>query len=173
MTFARRRIRRSESPTSRGCLANRLCILVAALSLVAGSGLSAKPQPKEAGDLTGEYHFLGPFDTLALLQEEETIKGYIDVMQGASESDVLLSYPITIGSRQGDHVEFRTRRIHEKYYRFSGTVRRGKGRKASDPDYLELSGELQTISRDPVTDKEVIDRQQVVFKSKGESKEQP
>jgi hypothetical protein len=173
MILARRIIPRNENLALTRFLANHLGVFVVVLSLAAASGLGAKTPPGEVGDLTGNYHFLGPFDTLALLQEEGTIRGYIDVMQGPSESDVVLSYPITIGSRQGNHVEFRTRRIHEKYYRFTGTAERGTGRKASDPDYLQLSGELRIISHDPVTDKEVVDRQQVVFKSKGESKEQP
>jgi hypothetical protein len=173
MILARRIIERNANLALRRFPANHSWIFVVVLSLVAAGGLRAKTPPGEVGDLTGNYQFLGPFDTLALLQEEGTIKGYIDVMQGQSESDVVLSYPIIIGSRQGNHIEFRTRRIHEKYYRFSGTVERGTGRKASDPDYLQLSGELQIISRDPATDKEVVDRQPVVFKSKGESKEQP
>jgi hypothetical protein len=173
MTWARRAIRTKRWQTSTGFLAKNLWILMVALSLIAAGGLRAQTSPSKIEDLTGDYHFLGPNDTLALLQEEGMLKGYIDVLQGQSESDVVLSYPITIGSRKGDHVEFRTRRIHEKYYRFSGTVQRGTGRKKGDPDYLQLAGELQIITRDAATDKEVIDRSQVVFKSKGESQQQP
>lgn len=139
------------------------------LALMLPGGLRAQTSPIKSKDITGNYTFLHPYDTLALLQEEGMIKGYIDVMQGQSESDVVLSYPIVIGSRKGNHVEFRTRRIHEKYYRFSGTVQRGKGRKKGDPDYFQLVGELQTIKRQSGTGKPVINRQQVVFKSKGES----
>lgn len=163
----------NQSRTPTGFRTNRLWLCAAVLSLMAAGGLRAQTSSGKIGDITGDYHFLEPHDTLALLQEEGTVKGYIDVLQGQSESDVILSYPIIIGSRKGDHVEFRTRRIHEMYYRFSGTVQRGTGRKESDPDYLQLAGELQTITRQPETNKEVIDRRQVVFKSKGESQEQP
>ncbi len=142
---------------------------MAAIGLAAAGGIKAQTSSGTVGDLTGNYQFLGPNDNLALLQEEGMVKGYIDVMQGESESDVVLSYPITIGSRQGDHVEFRTRRIHEKYYRFSGTVERGKAQKKGQPDYLELAGELQLITHNSVTGKDTVDRRQVVFKSKGES----
>ncbi len=144
-----------------------------ALCFAAAGGLRAQSSSGKIGDITGNYQFLGPNDNLAILQEEGIVKGYIDVLQGQSESDYVLSYPIVIGSRKGDHVEFRTRRIHELYYRFSGTVQRGAGRKQSDPDYLQLSGELQIIERHADADKETVEHRQVVFKSKGESEEQP
>jgi len=169
MTCARRKIRVNGKQTPTGFLVSNLWVLTVTLSLIAVGGLRAQTSPGTIQDITGDYYFLGPNDTLALLQEEDMVKGYIDVLQGQSESDVVLSYPITIGSRKGDHVEFRTRRIHEMYYRFSGTVQHGTGHKKSDPDYLQLAGELQTFTRQQATDKEVIDRRQVVFKSKGES----
>jgi hypothetical protein len=53
------------------------------------------------------------------------------------------------------------------YYRFSGTVQRGKGKKKGDPDYIELVGELQTVHHNSVTHQDTVDRKQVVFKSKG------
>jgi hypothetical protein len=163
----------NQSQQSTGFRTRRLWLCAALLGLLAAGGLKAQTSSGKIGDITGDYHFLEPNDTLALLQEEGTLKGYIDVLQGQSESDVVLSYPIVIGSRKGDHVEFRTRRIHEMYYRFSGTAQRGTGRKKNDPDYLQLTGELQIITRQPETNKETIDRRQVVFKSKGESQEQP
>jgi hypothetical protein len=143
--------------------------LTAALVLAAGAALKAQTASSQIADITGDYHFLGPEDTLAVLQEGDMLKGYIDVFQGESESDVVLSYPLTIGSRKGDHLEFKTRRIHEKYYRFSGTVERGNGSKKGDPDYLRLVGELQIVTPQPGTEKEVVDHRQVVFKSKGKS----
>ena len=162
-----------ENRTPTGFQRKRLWLCAVVLGFVAAGGLRAQTSTAKIGDITGNYQFLGPNDNLAILQEEETLKGYIDVMQGQSESDVVLSYPIVIGSRKGDHVELRTRRIHEMYYRFSGTVQRGAGRKKGDPDYLQLAGELQIITRQPDSNKEVTERRQVVFKSKGESQEQP
>lgn len=130
-------------------------------------------QTAEAPSMTGRYHFLGPEDTLAVLQEEDVLKGYIDVFQGEDESDALLSYPITIGSRKGNHVEFRTRKIHEKYYRFTGTVERGSGRRPGDPDFLRLAGELDTVASNSVTGEQKTDRKQVVFKSMGKNEGEP
>ena len=149
--------------------------IAAALIVLAacGSLLKAQSTSSQISDITGDYQFLYPYNTLAILQEDQMLKGYIDVLQGQSESDALLSYPITIGQRKGDHVEFRTRMIHEKYYRFSGTVQRGKGRKKGDPDYLELVGELQTIQNNSVTHQEAVNKQQVVFQSKGNSEKEP
>lgn len=115
--------------------------------------------------MTGRYHFLGPEDTINILQEGDVLKGYIDVFPGEDESDALLSYAITIGSRKGNQVEIRTQKIHEKYYRFSGTVMRGNGRKPSDPDYLRLTGELETITSNSVTETRDVKKQAVVFKS--------
>ncbi len=124
---------------------------------------------EEAPVMTGRYHFLGPQDELAILQEETTLKGFIDVYQGENESDALLSYPITIGTRNGNHVEFRTRTIHEKYYRFNGTVARGSGKKPGDPDYLQLVGTLETYTSNSVTGQKSVVRGAVVFKSMGKN----
>lgn len=115
--------------------------------------------------MTGRYHFLGPEDTLSILQEEDVLKGYIDVFEGDSESDDVLSYQITIGSRNGNHVAFRTRPIHEKFYRFNGTVERGEGKKPSDPDYLQLNGDLTTVVLNSVTGQQKTVSQRVILKS--------
>ncbi|TAM79203.1 MAG: hypothetical protein EPN47_19535 [Acidobacteria bacterium] len=141
-----------------------------ALAVFAACGsVKAQTSASQVSDITGDYQFLEPYNTLAILQEDQMLKGYIDVLQGQSESDAILSYPITIGERKGNHVEFRTRKIHEMYYRFSGAVQRGKGNKKDDPDYLELVGELQTVKTNSVTDQEAVDRRQVVLKFKGKN----
>ena len=141
--------------------------IAAVAALVAAGSLKAQSSAGQISDITGDYEFLQPYNTLAILQEDQMVKGYIDVLQGESESDAIISYPITIGEIKGDHLDFRTRTIHAMYYRFSGTVQRGQGKKKGDPDYIELSGELQTIQHNSVTNQDKIDRQQVVFKSKG------
>lgn len=151
--------------------ARRAAIIVALtmlpMILAFSSGRAAEAVP----DLSGEYQFLAPEDTLAILEEEGKLKGYIDVYAGEEESDTVLSYQITIGSRQGSHVEFKTGKIHEKYYRFSGTVERGSARKESDPDYLRLVGDLEIVTVDPATGEEHTERRQVVFKSEGKSED--
>jgi hypothetical protein len=144
-----------------------VCVAAAVAAFAAAGTLKAQSAAGQVSDITGDYEFLQPYNTLAILQEDEMVKGYIDVMQGESESDAVLSYPITIGERKGDHLDFRTRAIHELYYRFSGTIQPGKGKKKGDPDYIELVGELQSIEHNSVTNQDKIDRQQVVFKSKG------
>ena len=146
---------------------------VALIAMAAMCNLKAQTAASQVSDITGDYEFVQPINTLAILQEEQILKGYIDVLQGESESDAILSYPITIGERKGDHVEFRTRKIHEMYYRFSGSVQRGKGKKKDDPDYVELVGELQTIQTNSVTNQETVERRQEVFKSKGKNAEGP
>lgn len=147
--------------------------VVALTAMAALCNLKAQSAASQESDITGDYEFLQPYNTLAILQEDQMLKGYIDVLQGQSESDAILSYPITIGERNGDRVQFRTRKIHEMYYRFSGTVQRGKGKKKGDPDYLELVGELQTITTNSVTNQEAVDKTQVVFKFKGKNGEGP
>jgi hypothetical protein len=142
-------------------------VAVAVAALAAAGSLRAQSAAGPISDITGDYEFLQPYNTLAILQEDQMVKGYIDVLQGESESDAILSYPITIGERKGDHLDFRTRAIHELYYRFSGTIQPGKGKNKGDPDSIELVGELQTIEHNSVTNQDKVDRQQVVFKSKG------
>jgi hypothetical protein len=143
-------------------------LLLAVLSTAAiVARAQTTPTANRAPVMTGRYHFLAAQDELAILQEETMLKGFIDVVQGPNESQDFLSYPITIGSRHGNQVSFRTRTIHEKYYRFAGTIERGKGKKIGDPDYLQLTGVLETITSDSVTGQHQVIRQSVVFKSYG------
>ena len=143
-----------------------------ALTLLAGlTRLTRLPRATaaEVPDMSGEYHFLSPQDTLGILEEEGKLKGYLDVAQGEDESDAVLSYPITLGARQGDHVEFKTGKIHERYYRFTGAVQRGDGRAQADPDFLRLAGDLELVSIDPVSHQEHVEKRRAVFKWKGKS----
>lgn len=142
-------------------------VAAAVAAVAAAGGLKAQSAASPISDITGDYDFLQPYNTLAILQEDQMVKGYIDVLQGEAESDAVLSYPINIGERKGDHLDFRTRAIHELYYRFSGTIQPGKGKDKGDPDYIELVGELQTIQHNSVTEQDKVDQQPVVFKSKG------
>jgi len=137
--------------------------------------LAIRGAPQETGeiqDITGRYHFLTAEDTLALLEEDGKLKGYVDVLQGEEESDAVLSYLITIGSRKKDHVEFKTGKIHQKYYRFAGTVERGSGHQEQNPDYLRLVGDLEIITINPESGEEVAERRHVVFKSLGRAAEE-
>jgi hypothetical protein len=161
--------RRQDDQPALSPLLKAVWVAVAFTALAAWGNLKAQSAASQVSDITGDYEFLDPYNTLAILQEDAMLKGYIDVLQGQSESDAILSYSITIGERKGDHVEFRTRGIHEMYYRFSGTVQHGKGNKKGDPDYLEIVGELQTIRHNSVTNQDTVDRKQVVFKSKGKN----
>lgn len=142
-------------------------LFLALAFLGAWGSLAAQSPGGQIADVTGDYEFLQPYNTLAILQEDQMLKGYIDVLQGESSSDAVFSYQITVGERKGDHIEFSTSKIHEKYYRFSGTIQRGKGKKKDNPDYLELVGELQTIESNSVTNTENVEKHQVIFKSKG------
>lgn len=129
--------------------------------------LSAQQGSEDIQDATGKYHFLTADDTLALLEEEGKLKGYVEVCQGEEESDALLSYPITIGWRKKDRIEFKTGKIHQKYYRFTGTVQHGAGHEETDPDYLRLVGDLEVVSVRAETGKEFVQRIHAVFKSMG------
>jgi len=173
MDRARHKVWLQEHQPAPNLLLKALWVAIAVVTFVAWGNLKAQTPGNPIGDVTGDYDFLQPYNTLALLQEDQLVKGYIDVLQGQSESDAILSYPITIGERKGDHVEFRTRKIHEMYYRFSGTVQRGKGKKKGGLDYLELVGELQSIQSNSVTHQENVDRRQVVFKSKVKTEREP
>ena len=129
--------------------------------------LCAEQRPAPIDDVTGNYHFLSPQDKLAILDEEGKLSGYLDVFQSEDESDALLSYPITNGSRQDERVEFTTGKIHQKYYRFSGTAQRGQGKKDTDPDYLRLVGELEIVTVSGEKGAESAERRQVVFQWMG------
>lgn len=172
-------MRLSAEETSRTAIAGPRCedsrlpahlFLALLFSLAITSWIVLRAQESEdAPDSSGEYHFLAPQDTLSILEEEGKIKGSIDVYQGEEESDDVLSYPITIGSRNKSHVEFKTGKIHQKYYRFSGTVQRGLGHKEGDPDYLRLAGDLEIITAKADSAVEETERKQVTFKSLGKS----
>jgi hypothetical protein len=151
-----------------------LWLLAAALLLVPIRGLSAQPGDDSIDDVTGRYHFISADDTLALLEEEGKLKGYIDVYQGPDESDEILSYQIVEGLRKKDHVEFRTNKIHRKYFRFTGAVERGSGHEEGDPDYLRLIGTLEIVTIKGESGEEAVQRMRLVCKSfgKGEQAEQ-
>ncbi|MBI1982808.1 MAG: hypothetical protein HYS61_01250 [Acidobacteria bacterium] len=138
------------------------------------AALSARDlMPQEGGeeieDITGKYEFLGPHDTLALLEDAGRLNGYIDVFQEEEESDDVLSYRITLGSRQDRRLEIKTATIHRRYYRFKGAVERGKSREKSKPDYLRLVGELENVTIEGDSGEETVQKTHVVLKSLGES----
>ncbi len=121
-------------------------------------------------DMTGTYEFLSADDTMGLLEEEERVRGYIDVAQGEDESDAILSYQLE-GTRKFNQVEFKTKAIHRRYYRFSGRVERGSGKAEKDPDFLRLAGALETVTVNGETGEETVQRKDVVFKSRPPQKE--
>jgi hypothetical protein len=137
---------------------------VAVISL---NGLSLPQEGEEIQDITGRYHFIAADDRLALLEEEGKLHGYIDVYQGEEESDTVLSYTITSGLRKKDHVEFKTAKIHQKYFRFVGSVERGRGHEEKDPDYLRLTGDLEIITTKGGSQEDAVQRMHVVLKSLG------
>ena len=153
----------------------RVCGAAIVLTVLAALGLPetlrAQKETDEIEDITGRYQFLNAGDTLALLDEEGKLKGYADVLQGEEESDAVLSYPITIGSRKKKNVEFKTAKVHQKYFRFTGTVERGPGHEEADPDFLRLVGDLEIVTTRGESGEEFRQRMHVVFKSKGREQE--
>jgi len=147
-------------------------VLVLPLILVSSGILRAQQGREEIQDISGNYSFLTADDNLGLLEEEGKLKGDVDVLQGEDESDAILSYSITLGWRKGNQVEFKTKKIHQKYYRFSGVVQHGSGHEERDPDYLRLVGDLEIITVNSESGEEVAQRMHVVFKSKGRAAEE-
>lgn len=147
-------------------------LLLLPLVLISSGRLRAQQESEEIQDISGTYQFLAAGDTLALLEEEGKLKGYIDVLQGEDESDAILSYSISLGWRKKNQVEFKTGKIHQKYYRFSGAVERGSGHEERDPDYLRLVGDLESITVNSESGEEVAQRMHVVFKSMGPEAEE-
>lgn len=148
-------------------LVRLLAVLVLPVIFLSSGRLRAQQESEEIRDITGRYQFLAAGDALALLEEEGKLKGYIDVLQGEDESDAILSYSISLGWRKKNQVEFKTRKIHQKYYRFSGAVQRGSGHTERDPDFLRLVGDLEIITVNPESGEEAAQRMHVVFKSMG------
>jgi hypothetical protein len=145
------------------------CLAVLTVVLLTGGVLKAQDETQTIDDMTAKYHFLSADDTLAILDEEGRLKGYIEVAQPEEESDDILSFDILEGSRKKTHVEFRTNRIHGKFYRFSGTVERGKGHEEKDADYYRLTGDLDIVTVNADTGKEAVQTVRVTLKSIGKS----
>jgi len=151
-----------------------LCWLAMLVFCAGASILVASPVVRGAGqaaekidDVTGKYQFLSPDDTLGILEEEGKLKGYIEVLQSENESDDVLNYEFISGSRKNDVVEFKTKTIHRKYYRFSGKVERGSGRQPDDPDYMRLVGELETVTVKGDSGQESVERKHLILKCLG------
>jgi hypothetical protein len=143
------------------------CAMLALASARAGAAKAAQNAPEKIDEINDEFHFLGPDDTVLIHEEDGKLMGQINVYAGEDESDAVLSYILTIGTRTNDHVEFKTSKVHEKYFRFSGSVQRGEGRKEQDPDYLRLMGDLEIVTVDGMTGKETTVKKQVILKSLG------
>jgi hypothetical protein len=161
----------APSRFSRGIRISKLVGFLAILAAVLfpARHLRAQGETPPVDDMTAKYHFLSADDTLAVLDEEGRLKGYIEVAQPAEESDDILSFDILEGSRKKSHVEFRTNRIHGKFYRFAGTVERGKGHVEKDPDYFRLTGDLDIVTVNGETGKETVQTMRVTLKSIGKS----
>jgi len=145
------------------------CLAVLAAVIFSVRALKAQDETPAVDDMTAKYHFLSADDTLAILDQEGRLKGYLEVAQPEEESDDFLNFDIQEGSRKKSHVEFRTNRIHGKYYRFSGTVERGKGHADKDPDYLRLTGSVEIVTVSVETGKESVQTVRVTLKSFGKS----
>jgi len=145
------------------------CLAILAAVTFSFRHLQAQDEQLPVDDITAKYHFLSTDDTLAILDQEGRLKGYIEVTQPADESDDILSYDIVEGSRQKNHVEFRTNKIHGKYYRFTGTAERGKGHEEKDSDYLHLAGSLDVVTVNSETGKESVLVMRLTFKSIGKA----
>jgi hypothetical protein len=150
-------------------LATFACLAIVAVIMSSGRHIQAQNAQLPIDDITAKYHFLSADDTLAILDQEGRLKGYIEVNQPADESDAILSYDIVEGARQKNHVEFRTNRIHGKYYRFSGIAERGKGHEEKDSDYLHLAGSLDVVTVNSETGKESVLVMRLTFKSIGKA----
>ena len=146
-----------------------IVVFILLLSTLFAAGVKAFADDAALDDITAKYHFLSNDDTLAILDEEGRLKGYIEVSQPASESEEFLTFNIIEGSRDKDHVKFRSNRIHGRYYRFDGTVERGKGNADKDADYLHLTGILDIVTVDSMANKESVQSMRVTFKSIGKS----
>jgi hypothetical protein len=146
-----------------------LLVLAVALIFLAWRALSAQQGSEEFQDITGTYQFLTADDKLSILEQEGKLNGDLDIYQGEEESDAVLSYEIISGSRKKDRVEFKTNKIHQKYYRFSGTVQRGSGLEEKDPDYLRLVGDVEIITTQSGSGEEAVQRMHVVLKSRGKA----
>jgi hypothetical protein len=139
-----------------------------AIAAVAHRGYASPQGTPNLDDITGEYHFLSPGDTLGILEEEGKLKGYIEVTQGAEESDDVLSYEIA-GLRKSERVEFKTNTIHRKYYRFAGKVERGVGRQPDDPDYVHLVGDVEAVTIKGDSGQESVVKNHLVLKCFGKA----
>jgi hypothetical protein len=137
------------------------------LAISAAAPAKAQKAPAKIPEINTIFHFLNPADTLLIHEEDGKLQGQINAYQSEEESDAILSYLITIGKREKNHVEFKTSKVHERYFRFSGTIERGSGRKDTDPDYLQLAGDLHIIRVQGSTGKETTETRQVILKSLG------
>jgi hypothetical protein len=158
-----------DSPRGHGISKSLVWLVTFVVAWFAGSVLWAQMEERLIDDITAKYQFLSADDTLAILDEEGKLNGYIDVAQPEEESEDVLTFNLVDGTRKKTHVEFRTNKIHGKSYRFSGNVERGTGHKDGDPDYLRLVGNLEIVTSRGDTGQEAVQVMRVLWKSFGKS----
>src|SRR5579864_4491906 len=74
------------------------CLGILAAIMLSARHLGAQDEAQPVDDITAKYHFLSPDDTLAILDEEGRLKGYIETTLPEDESDVILTFDIVEGS---------------------------------------------------------------------------
>jgi hypothetical protein len=159
-------IRLNEMTSGKWLLAGSGLVFFTA-SLLCPLFLRGKSQSEEAiDDISGTYDFLTADDTLSILDQEGRLDGSLDVAQSDEESDAILSYEVK-GTHKKNRVEFQTNKIHQKSYRFRGTVQRGTGLEEKDPDYIQLVGDLEIVTTKGDSGQESVQRMHMIFKSKG------
>jgi hypothetical protein len=140
-----------------GVVAGRLSPLLVAQA-------SAKPQAA-LSDISGMYTFLREGEFVQLTVEDGKLAGYLSRF-GDTDSDreQIIEQFFEKTSLEGDRLSFNTKKVHGRWYDFTGTVTVAAGEKPEQEGYRVIKGTLIQHTSD-AQGAEKAQQRQVEFKS--------
>lgn len=131
------------------------------LTTVLSVAQALKPQ-----DISGLYSFVRSGETVQIsVQPDGSVEGYISRMgDGESDRGQMLDMMFEKASLKGDHLEFRTKKVHGAWFEFKGRVGRGEAQSRDKEGYFVIRGTLTSVKED-VNGKPIPLATEVEFKS--------
>jgi hypothetical protein len=117
-------------------------------------------------DISGLYSFVHNPETVQInVQPDGSVNGYVShLADGDADRGQMLDMMFEHASLHGNHLEFKTKKVHGVWFEFKGEVQRGKAQSHDAEGYYLIRGTLTTV-REDVSGKPTPMASEVEFKS--------